>query len=138
VVRPRVLIGVFWVIAMVFGTLGGLAVAKQAHIGPMVLPIAVGLFALYAMFAGTGQGGGTLAWNIGHLHFARTHEAEVYMGVHVSLTGLRGMFAPLLGTILWTRISWWTWLVALGLAAWSLMSYMRLWRAERKRQRSQI
>jgi len=134
VVRQRVYIGVFWVIATVFGTLGALATIGGPELRPWCLPLAIGLFALYAMFSGAGQGGGTLAWNIGHLHFAAPHEAEVYMGIHVSLTGLRGMLAPLLGTLLWTQVAWWTWLVSLAFATWSLMSYIGLLREQQRQE----
>ncbi len=50
---------------------------------------------------GLGRGGGAIAWTLGHLHFARPHQAELYMGIHVGLTGLRGLLMPLAG--LWTR-----------------------------------
>lgn len=46
---------------------------------------------------GLGHGGGVLAWEIGHLHFAREHQTELYMGIHVGLTGLRGLLMPLAG-----------------------------------------
>ncbi|MDJ0868743.1 MAG: MFS transporter [Myxococcota bacterium] len=50
---------------------------------------------------GLARGGGQLAWVIGHNDFARPERAGLYMGVHVTLTGLRGAFAPFLGMLLY-------------------------------------
>jgi hypothetical protein len=42
--------------------------------------------------------GSTLLWTLSATYFARdSHEAAQYMGVHASLTGLRGVLAPTLG-----------------------------------------
>jgi hypothetical protein len=50
---------------------------------------------------GLGRGGASLAWQLGHNHFARREDAGLYMGVHVTLTGVRGATAPFLGTLLY-------------------------------------
>lgn len=50
---------------------------------------------------GMGSGGGTLAWQLGHNDFARPENVGLYMGVHVTLTGVRGAFAPFLGMLLY-------------------------------------
>ncbi len=55
------------------------------------------LFWLGAIMHGIGMGGGVLGWNLGHLDFAAPERAAQYMGTHVTLTGVRGLFAPLLG-----------------------------------------
>jgi MFS family permease len=49
-----------------------------------------------AVVQGIGFAGGSLAWNLGHLDFAPPHRAAEYMGVHVTLTGIRGLIAPVL------------------------------------------
>ncbi len=49
-----------------------------------------------AAVLGIAWGGGSLAWNLGHLDFAPAHRAAQYMGVHVTLTGVRGVIAPVL------------------------------------------
>jgi len=41
-----------------------------------------------------GFGGGVLAWNLGHQHFAPAHRDGEYMSVHVTLNGIRGLLAP--------------------------------------------
>ena len=46
---------------------------------------------------GTCMGGGQLAWQLGQHAFAPAERSGAYMGVHVMLTGLRGMLAPFLG-----------------------------------------
>ena len=57
------------------------------------------LWLMYLGAAGKGLafGGGVLAWNLGHHDFAPPHRAGQYMGVHVTLTGIRGLFAPAAG-----------------------------------------
>ncbi len=50
---------------------------------------------------GIARGGGQLAWQLGHNDFAGPERAALYMGVHVTLTGLRGAFAPLVGMLLY-------------------------------------
>jgi len=58
---------------------------------------------LYAarIVLGIAFGGGMLAWNLGHHDFARRDLATIYMGIHVTLTGVRGVFAPFFGTLLY-------------------------------------
>lgn len=56
------------------------------------------------------QGGGMIAWNLGHNDFADKRLAVLYMGIHQTLTGVRGVFAPYLGVALlsgWEGFSWW-------------------------------
>jgi MFS family permease len=66
------------------------------------------LIAFSRLVLGVGRGGGMLAWQLGHNDFADRDRVALYMGVHVSLTGLRGAFAPFLGMLLyvgWSPIS---------------------------------
>ena len=46
---------------------------------------------------GLGRAGGGVVWTIGSLYFAKRGDEGLYSGVHTSLTGLRGMLAPLAG-----------------------------------------
>lgn len=50
---------------------------------------------------GIAFGGGLLAWELGHHDFARREHASAYMAIHVTLTGLRGLVAPFVGTFLY-------------------------------------
>ena len=52
---------------------------------------------LSAVIRGFGFGGGVLAWNLGHHDFTTPERSTQYMGVHVTLTGIRGLLAPTLG-----------------------------------------
>ena len=54
-----------------------------------------------AVVFGAGRGGGALAWNLGHNDFAAGGEVADYMGLHVTLTGIRGAFSPFLGMALY-------------------------------------
>jgi hypothetical protein len=65
----------------------------------------VGLYALPRVIDGASRGGGMLAWNLGHNDFADRRMVPLYMGIHVTLTGVRGFLAPYLAMILlycWT------------------------------------
>ena len=53
------------------------------------------LLYLGSALLGVGYAGGTLAWNLGHQDFASAERDAEYMAVHVTLTGIRGIFAPL-------------------------------------------
>jgi hypothetical protein len=52
-----------------------------------------------ALLLGAALAGANFGWNLGHRDFAAPGQAQHYMGVHVTLTGLRGMIAPPLGML---------------------------------------
>lgn len=62
----------------------------------------VALLYLSRIVLGLGNGGAMIAWNIGHHDFAKRDLATIYMGVHVTLTGVRGAIAPFIGAALYT------------------------------------
>ena len=51
---------------------------------------------LGAVLAGSTYAGGQLGWNLGHHDFSDDANSTHYMAVHVALTGVRGLLAPLL------------------------------------------
>jgi hypothetical protein len=55
-----------------------------------------------AAIRGIGFGGGVLAWNLGHQDYAPVEQSGRYMGLHVTLTGIRGLLAPALGMGIYT------------------------------------
>ncbi len=55
------------------------------------------LFWLGALAIGAAFAGGQLGWNLGHNDFASDAQSTLYMGIHVTLTGVRGLVAPLAG-----------------------------------------
>jgi hypothetical protein len=54
-----------------------------------------------AVVLGAANAGANLGWNLGHTDFASVGRAQHYMGVHVTLTGLRGGVAPPLGVLVY-------------------------------------
>lgn len=88
--------------------------------------------ALGRIITGIVNGGGNLAWQLGHNDFAPREQIATYMGIHVTLTGVRGAFAPFLGMALYlgwdaqgyvpgsTGLSAWLFLLSalLGVVAW--------------------
>jgi len=107
-------------------------VVYAERIGPLYVVFGVALFACFAVMRGLCFAGGTIAWNLGHLHFARPDDAEAYMGIHVSLTGLRGLIMPAIGMALWVTIGWWVWVVSAAFSVLALVAFVLLDRAERE------
>ena len=73
-----------------------------AQIGNWVAAVTgqVGLFAVPRLVDGLSRGGGMLAWNLGHNDFADQRMVALYMGIHVTLTGVRGFLAPYLAMVM--------------------------------------
>ena len=71
------------------------------------------LFYISGALLGIGFAGGSLAWNLGHQDFAPPERDAEYMGVHVTLNGIRGLIAPFLAVGLYE------WLKGHNLGAWS-------------------
>jgi len=141
VLRMRVVNVVCWTVSLAFAMAAALVIVHRDSFGGSYLPLATLLFVMRAMFQGVGLGGGQIAWNIGHLHFASPDRAELYMGVHVSLThvsltGMRGLIAPLGGMWLWRTIGWPVWLIAIAFSLLSLFLYAAMAKAEQQRPES--
>lgn len=64
--------------------------------------ITLALLILPRIGQGVARGAGMLAWNLGHNDFADRRLVSLYMGIHVTLTGIRGAAAPLLAVFLWS------------------------------------
>jgi hypothetical protein len=58
-----------------------------------------------AAVLGAAYAGGQLGWNLGHNDFAKPEQSALYMGVHVSLNGIRGLIAPLLGVVVYRMLA---------------------------------
>jgi hypothetical protein len=61
-----------------------------------------------AVLFGISTAGANLGWNLGHNDFASLGKVQQYMGVHVTLTGMRGLLAPPLGAVIYTLLERWT------------------------------
>jgi hypothetical protein len=72
---------------------------------------------LGAAVLGVALAGSNLGWSLGHNDFAAPGRAQHYMGVHVTLTGLRGMLAPPLGIAAYQGLE----ALAAGAGRWSLL-----------------
>jgi hypothetical protein len=55
-----------------------------------------------ALLFGIATAGANLGWNLGHNDFASLGKVQQYMGVNVTLTGMRGLIAPPLGVLAYT------------------------------------
>ena len=49
---------------------------------------------------GIAMSGLIISWNISSIYFAGKEDVSMYQGVHVTLTGVRGLFAPFLGLLI--------------------------------------
>jgi hypothetical protein len=58
------------------------------------------LLLLPRVLQGIARGGGMLAWNLGHNDFADRRLVALYMGIHVTMTGLRGAMVPFIAMAL--------------------------------------
>lgn len=82
---------ILWVLAQVLTLVGALFGS-------------IAWLAVSRVVMGIARGGGSLAWQLGHNDFARADQLSAYMGIHVTLTGVRGAIAPLLGMFLYTQL----------------------------------
>lgn len=118
---------VLWVIAQLLTFVGAmLGSITWLYVGRFIMGIT--------------RGGGTLAWQLGHNDFAPANQLAQYMGVHVTLTGLRGAIAPFIGIFLysgWSGIEWsgiGAWIFALAAAVSGLAGcgFNRLYQSMKK------
>jgi MFS family permease len=104
------------------------------------LPIAdsgawcIGILVLSRVVQGVGRGGGAIAWNLGHLQFAGRHQTDLYMSIHVALTGLRGTTMPFLALGAYHLVGWGAIVIAAVLGGIAQWLFVRL-AAEEARQR---
>jgi hypothetical protein len=54
------------------------------------------VFIAYTIF-GIAMAGVNLSWNMSSIFFAGKEDASMYQSVHVTMTGIRGLIAPVLG-----------------------------------------
>ncbi len=73
-----------------------------------------------------------LLWYIGSAYFAAPEQASDYQSIHVSFTGLRGSFAPLMGIALY-RVIGYTGVFLLGIAFLIMAIGVMLWSMKKER-----
>ena len=67
-----------------------------------------------------------LSWNIGSSYFGSDEEAGDYQSVHLFLTGIRGVFAPVIGIILYELFGF-TWTFSIGILMLIIASFFMRW-----------
>ncbi len=92
-----------------------------------------------AVLVGVSYAGANLGWNLGHNDFASLGRTQHYMGVHVTLTGVRGLIAPPVGMacyelLEWQRAGWGAaaMLLPLGLVTIGAIGFLRMRRDVRE------
>ena len=71
--------------------------------GSPALPVIL-IFVAYAIF-GLAMAAVNITWNMGSIYFAGDSNASIYQSVHVTMTGIRGLIAPVLGIVLYKLVS---------------------------------
>ncbi|MDA1008334.1 MAG: MFS transporter [Planctomycetota bacterium] len=107
--------------------------AAAAMLGATVFE-SLPLFYMSSVLLGIGYSGGVLAWNLGHHDFAPRNRDAQYMGVHVTLNGLRAMIAPFLAVWIYESLDhrWgvsgaaWTFLACVVVSIIGLLGFVRL------------
>lgn len=100
------------------------------------------LLAVAQIIRGVAGGGAMLAWQLGHNDFADRRQVMTYIGIHATLTGVRGATAPFMGILLYhgwgdSTIHWlpnfqgigpYTFLIALAMQGVAMSGFARLYR----------
>ncbi|HPF38519.1 MAG TPA: hypothetical protein P5081_14500 [Phycisphaerae bacterium] len=133
VVHFRISNAIAWTSASVFGGVATFMIHSRDLSSTTFFAAVMLCLTLSRVCDGLGKGGGAIAWNLGHLHFARPEQAEIYMGVHVFLTGTRGLTAPFFGTWLYKQTGAFAFVVAVTLGATGMLIFRSLARAQRER-----
>lgn len=131
VLRFRVVNSACWCGSLLFCGVGAFFALSYRQGQAAAMTAAIAAYCVGRAVDGLAQSGGAIAWYIGHLHFAEDDKAELYMGIHVSLTGFRGLLAPLLGALLYTLIDWGVFGVGFCISVLGMAIFARLAREER-------
>ena len=68
----------------------------------------------------------SLLWFIGSAYFSNDDNAANYQSVHVTLTGVRGLFAPLLGVMFYEVLGF-SWTFGIGIVSLTIAMIIMLW-----------
>lgn len=90
--HPFKYIGFSFALLMLFPLL---FVLSSLWAGESVIAVII-VFIAYTIF-GLAMTGVNMAWNMSSIFFAGDEDAAMYQSVHVTLTGVRGLIAPVLG-----------------------------------------
>lgn len=127
VLRYRVVNSAVWMAAYACVAAAMLLVGSE---GRGWLWLALPLLVAARLLKGAAHGGGTIAWNIGHLAFARPDQVDLYMSIHVALTGLRALVMPHLGLLANRLLGNGSFVLAVAIALAALLMFRRLVREQ--------
>lgn len=87
----------------------------------------------YIIFHGIFAATMVLLWNIGSAYFCRPEESGTYQSLHLSLTGVRAIFAPLLGVVFYELFGF---TITFSIAIFSLLCgvILMLWSYKREQR----
>ncbi len=87
----------------------------------------------YILFHGIFAATMVLLWNIGSAYFCKPEEAGTYQSLHLSLTGVRAIFAPMMGVIFYELFGF---TVTFSIAIFSLLCgiVLMLWSYKREKK----
>jgi len=87
----------------------------------------------YIIFHGIFAATMSLLWFIGSAYFCKKEEAGIYQSVHLSLTGARALFAPLLGVLFYEFLGF-TWTFVIAMVSLAIAIYIMYWSYNRERK----
>ncbi len=74
----------------------------------------------------------SLLWSIGSAYFCRQEEASDYQSVHLTLTAIRAIFAPILGIVFYKTLGF-TWTFMISIVSLALAMLLMRWSYRRNR-----
>jgi Na+/melibiose symporter-like transporter len=86
----------------------------------------------YIIFHGLFAATMVLLWNIGSAYFGEDEEADIYQSTHLFLTGVRAIFAPLLGIFFYEQFGF-TFTFSIAVVAAIFASLLLVWSYKRER-----
>ncbi|MCF7958344.1 MAG: MFS transporter [Phycisphaerae bacterium] len=104
-----------------------------------VIYVNIPLLVISRIVTGLSMGVGQLAWRLGHMEFSTPENDSLYMGAHVTLTGLRGITAPLIGIYIYKYAGtglygqWFIGISAVAIAI-AALGFLNMWRSEQKQK----
>jgi len=96
--NPIIFSGLSFIVLGFYPLLINLSIFQNISDPVLFVYIGFGIFSI-------GMAGVFINWQIGSIYFAKERDSAMLQSVHVTLTAIRGLFAPLLGYFLMTRFS---------------------------------
>lgn len=80
--------------------------------------------------SGVALAGGRFAWQLGHMNFSSKSNDSLYMGIHQTLTGVRGLIMPFAGALLYRHVLDWHIIWITGVAL--IVASLGFWKMHRR------